>query len=69
MKIEAFDNNLVIVTTTVGDVEVKIRAYARKPRLKSDAEIVIAGNPYSKQINDAARACILDFLEEKLSLK
>lgn len=69
MNVEAFDNNRVKVTDSVDGVEITIHARARKPRAKSDAEITISFNPYSKQINDAARASILDFLEEKLRIK
>jgi hypothetical protein len=65
VDLEAFSNNRVRVTDIIDGIEIEIHAYARKPRAKSEAEIVITWNPYSKQINDAARAAILDFLESK----
>lgn len=66
MKIEEFGNNHVKVTDFLDGIKITIHAYARKPRIKSDAEIILSPNSYSKQINDAARSCILDFLEERL---
>jgi hypothetical protein len=65
MKVENTGKDRVKVTGFMFGSEITIYARARKPRVKSDAEIVISYNLYSKQVNEAARASILEFLLEQ----
>lgn len=47
-------------------LQVTIYLRARKPRTKSHPEIAISANPYSKEINDAAREATIVYLNQKL---
>jgi hypothetical protein len=66
MKVENTGKDRVKVTGFMFGSEITIYARARKPRVKSDAEITISPNSYAGKVNRAARAVILEFLEEKL---